>query len=89
MAHPDQQSLPDNRLPVSAERGYFGQQFVLRAYSTSERIVDACLSSPEQYAADLSRFFENSEIAFVLARFAAYGCYGCRIERSQKLGFSQ
>jgi hypothetical protein len=81
LAQHDPHQQPVNCLPVSAERGYFATQFVLRAYSTAERIVDACLSSPKQYEADLTRFFENGEIAFVIARFAAYGCYGCRIER--------
>lgn len=81
LANSDTNSLPLTELPISEERDYFGKQFVLRAYSKTERIVDACLSSPEQFESDLMRFFEHSEISFVLARFAAYGCYGCRIER--------
>lgn len=85
LAHANQQSSPVNRLPVNGTNAYFGMQFVLRAYSASERILDACLSSPEQCEADIHRFFRNREIAFILVRFAAYGCYGCRIERTVDL----
>ena len=36
-----------NASPIAAERVLFGcAQFVLRAYSDEERIIDACLSSP-------------------------------------------
>ncbi len=81
LANADTSTILTTQLPVADELHYFGKQFVLRAYSKSERIVDACLSSPAQFEADLIRFFEQREISFVLARFAAYGCYGCRIER--------
>lgn len=68
-------------LPVMDEREYFGTQFVLRAYSESERIVDAILSTSNTFDTDLKRLLGDQKVAFVLARFAAYGCYGCRIER--------
>jgi hypothetical protein len=82
LANPDDTQAFPTSFPVSAEREYFGKQFVLRAYSKTERIVDACLSTPEQFESDLQRFLANADVAFVLARFAAYGCYGCRIERA-------
>jgi hypothetical protein len=68
-------------LPTGAAAAYFGATFVLRAYSKDERIVDAALSSPQQAEQQLRQFFLRDEINFVLARFAAYGCYGCRVER--------
>lgn len=68
-------------LPAAPAGDYFGEQFVLRAYSAQERIVDAVLSSPARYEADLAALFAAEQVAFVLARFAGYGCYGCRIER--------
>ncbi len=64
------------------ENHYLGEQFVLRAYSAQERIVDACLSSPALVESDLHRLFMLDEVKFVLVRFAAYGCYACRIERA-------
>lgn len=82
LANTDLINGPVTSFPASQENPYFSQQFVLRAYSQEERIVDACLSSPEQFESDLTCFFARDEITFVLARFAAYGCYGCRIERA-------
>jgi len=77
------QAMPDlDGLPVHGERPYLGASFVLRAYSREERIVDACLSSPEAAADDLAKLFGREDTAFVLARFAAYGCYALRLERA-------
>lgn len=73
---------PMDALPLDGERPYLGTNFVLRAYSREERIVDARLSSPAAADADLEDFFARSEVAFVLARFAAYGCYALRVERA-------
>jgi hypothetical protein len=73
--------IPD-ALPTQGEAPYLGASFVLRAYSPDERIVDACLSSPQAAATDLGGFFARSEVGFVLARFPTYGCYALRIERS-------
>ena len=69
-------------LPLEGEHPYLGASFVLRAYSANERIVDARLSSPESAASDLEAFFARDDTAFVLARFAAYGCYALRVERA-------
>jgi hypothetical protein len=77
------QPMPDlERLPLDGEQPYLGANFVLRAYSREERIVDACLSSPAAAADDLARLFARADTAFVLVRFAAYGCYALRIERA-------
>jgi hypothetical protein len=66
---------------LQGEAPHLGASFVLRAYSHEERIVDARLSLPQAAAADLDGFFARSEVAFVLARFTAYGCYALRMER--------
>jgi len=73
-------------LPVDGEIPYLGASFVLRAYSRDERIVDARVSSPQAAAADLDAFFAREDVAFVLARFTAYGCYALRVERSMPGG---
>jgi len=71
-------------LPTGGQSPYLADSFVLRAYSTHERIVDARMSSPEAATADLHRFFLRAEVAFVLARFPTYGCYALRIERGDR-----
>jgi len=68
-------------LPVGGEQPYLGASFVLRAYSADERIVDAALSTPSSAVRDLDAFLGRNDVAFVLARFAAYGCYALRIKR--------
>jgi len=77
---------PPASLPVAGERPYLGASFVLRAYSRDERIVDARVSSPPAAEADLDAFFARAEVAFVLVRFTAYGCYALRVERSAPAG---
>jgi hypothetical protein len=69
-------------LPLDGRQPYLGAGFVLRAYSQEERIVDARLSSPAAALDDLEDFFARADVAFVLARFAAYGCYALRVERA-------
>ena len=69
------------RLPLDGAQPYLAGHFVLRAYSPQERIVDALLSTPRQAAGHLQRLFADKDTAFVLARFAAYGCYAVRLER--------
>jgi hypothetical protein len=70
-------------LPIGAAGAYFSRPFVLRAYSQDERIVDALITEPADAEANIAKLLARAEIAFILARFAAYGCYACRIERRQ------
>ncbi|OON64280.1 hypothetical protein B0920_13410 [Massilia sp. KIM] len=70
-------------LPLAGPQPYLGASFVLRAYSGDERIVDARVSAPQSADADLSALFARPEVAFVLARFTAYGCYALRLERGE------
>ena len=75
----DYQSLP---LPKGSQTDYLRDQpFVLRAYSKAENIVAAELLEPSSAQEVLRKMFENSQVEFVLARYAAYGCYSFRIER--------
>ncbi len=77
-----QQQPPLGTLPVGGAQPYLGEAFVLRAYSSDERIVDARMSSPHAAASALATFFAQDEVSFVLARFPTYGCYALRIERA-------
>jgi hypothetical protein len=73
---------PLDALPLGGGEPYLGASFVLRAYSREERIVDARLSNPDAAIGDLATLFARPDVAFVLARFAAYGCYALRVERA-------
>ncbi len=74
-----------DRLPLVPASDYLSRPFVLRAYSSAERIVDATIAAPELAGETIARFLATPEVAFILARFAAYGCYACRIERAPAL----
>lgn len=82
LADPSAENVPLDRLPLptGAETDYLGAQFVLRAYDDQERIVAATLSTPESCALDLERLQRQARPAFVLVRFAAYGCYALRLK---------
>jgi len=67
---------------TALDPAYLGASFVLRAYSSKERIVDARLSGPMSSDTDLRELFAMTEVEFVLVRFAAYGCMALRIERA-------
>jgi hypothetical protein len=73
---------PPSALPMQGERPYLGAQFVVRGYSDDERIVDAYVTGPDQAAHDIARLFAQEDVAFILLRFAAYGCYALRLERA-------
>lgn len=76
----DTDAAPPAQLPVAGEPPYLGASFVLRAYSAQERIVGAVLTTPAEAHAHLRQLFEQHAPTFVLARFAAYGCYALRME---------
>lgn len=69
-------------LPLDGKQPYLGASFVLRTYSVDERIVDAKLSSPFTAVDDMQAFLARDEVAFVLGRYAAYGCHALRVERA-------
>lgn len=71
----EEQGAAPGRLTLEDEQPYLGATFVLRAYSREERIVDACMSGLHRAAGDLARLFARADVAFVLVRYAAYGCY--------------
>jgi hypothetical protein len=80
LANPDADGATPDRLPVDGAAPYLGASFVLRAYSQQERIIDAVITTPQAAARALQRLLAQHDTRFVLARFAAYGCYALRIE---------
>ena len=69
-------------LPLAPVADYFKDTLVLRAYTASERIVDGFVVTAEDAEARLQGLWERDEVAFVLARFAGYGCFGCCLRRA-------
>ena len=71
-----------SRLPITPQSEYLGKMFVLRAYSKDERIMDGFVVASEEAEVQLQDLLAREDVAFVLVRFAGYGCYACRIERA-------
>ncbi|GLR13833.1 hypothetical protein GCM10007907_26230 [Chitinimonas prasina] len=69
-------------LPLAPVVDYFKDTLVLRAYTASERIVDGFVVAAGEAEARLQGLWERDEVAFVLARFAGYGCFGCCLRRA-------
>jgi len=76
----DRVALPE----AGSETNYLRAQFVIRAYSDTEEILDAALVQASDFAATVERFFASDETAFLHARFPTYGCFACRIDRAQR-----
>ena len=62
--------------------GYLREQFVIRAYSEAEEILDAALVKASDFDATIERFFESDSTAFLHVRFPTYGCFALRIDRA-------
>lgn len=60
---------------------YLRGNFVIRAYSREEDILDAALVEAEDAQEVVDRFFARPEVSFLHARFPTYGCFALRIER--------
>lgn len=69
-------------LQAGSETDYLRGQFVIRAYSAEESIVDAALVDAAGAQDVVERFFARGDVAFLHARFPAYGCFACRLDRA-------
>src|SRR5262245_5714505 len=63
--------------------GYLREQFVIRAYSPDEEILDAALVQSDELTPTVERFLERADTAFLHVRFPTYGCFALRIDRSR------
>ncbi len=71
----------DTLPPAGSPANYLREQFVIRAYSWEEEIIDAALVNAPALAETVDRFFESLDTAFLHVRFPTYGCFACRIDR--------
>lgn len=77
LANPSDEDTRRDALPTG---GYLRQQFVIRAYSRKEEILDAALVSPETAGATIDAFAKLPDAAFLHVRFPTYGCFACRVD---------
>jgi hypothetical protein len=73
--------LRDGVPEAGSPDAYLREQFVVRAYSEEEEIVDAALIAAGDFDATIDRFFGSNDVAFLHVRYPAYGCFSCRIDR--------
>jgi hypothetical protein len=62
--------------------GYLREQFVIRAYSDAEEIVDAALVTPGEASSTVERLLGRDDTAFLHVRFPTYGCFALRVDRT-------
>jgi len=84
LARPDAEAARRDELPrAGASTDYLREQFVIRAYSAAEEILDAALVKAPELAATVERFFASEETAFLHVRFPTYGCFALRVDRTR------
>ena len=76
-----EQVLRDTIPAAGSPTDYLREQFVVRAYSEAEEIVDAALIEADDFNATIERFFQSDNVAFLHVRYPAHGCFSCRIDR--------
>jgi len=81
LAHESGESVRRDWIDAGSAQNYLREQFVIRAYSEAEEIIDAALVSAADAQHVAERFFAMSEAAFLHVRFPAYGCFACRLDR--------
>ena len=80
----DAAAISSNVIQAGTSTDYLRDQFVIRAYSAGEEILDATLVTPQSAQATIDRFFARSNVAFLHVRFPTYGCFACRLDRGPK-----
>lgn len=77
----DGESAGSERITIGAPADYLREQFVIRAYSANEEILDAKLITADAAQDTVASFFARDDVAFLHVRFPTYGCFACRIDR--------
>ncbi len=81
LARESDEDVRRDTLPLEGPGRYLRDQFVVRAYSAEEAIVDATMVTPESALSTIDAFLQSQDIAFLHLRFPTYGCFACRIDR--------
>ncbi|HEX8170028.1 MAG TPA: DUF1203 domain-containing protein [Thermoanaerobaculia bacterium] len=77
----DATSAASDALHVGGDSDYLRAQFVVRAYSAEEEILDAAMTDRASAQDVVDGFFARPETAFLHVRFPTYGCFACRLDR--------
>lgn len=77
----DVDSVAAEALEIGGPADYLREQFVIRAYSKDEEILDARLADAADAQTIANAFFARADVAFLHVRFPTYGCFACRIDR--------
>ena len=77
LAQPSDEATRRDALPTD---GYLREQFVIRAYSKAEEIINAAMVSAENADEAIRKFASAPETAFLHVRFPVYGCFACRVD---------
>ena len=72
----------DTLPPAGSPTNYLREQFVVRAYSETEEILDAAFIPAAALSETVDRLFRSEATAFLHVRFPTYGCFACRIDRA-------
>jgi len=72
----------DQLPPAGSEHDYLREQFVIRAYSDAEEILDAEMVKAPDIGTTVERLFDRADTAFLHVRFPTYGCFALRIDRA-------
>jgi hypothetical protein len=81
LADDPDETVRRDALPSGGDTDYLRAQFVIRAYSENEEIVDAALVQAADAQNVVERFFARGDVAFLHARFPTYGCFAARLDR--------
>jgi hypothetical protein len=83
LAHAGAEPVRRDALPqAGSATDYLREQFVIRAYSAEEEIVDAVMVSAPTFEKTVDRFLQSAGTAFLHVRFPTYGCFAMRIARA-------
>jgi hypothetical protein len=83
LAHAGGESVQRDALPpAGSPTDYLREQFVIRAYSSEEEIIDAVMVSASALEETVDRLFQSAGTAFLHVRFPTYGCFAMRIDRA-------
>jgi Protein of unknown function (DUF1203) len=84
LAEPSNEITRRDDLPqAGGPTDYLRDQFVIRAYSDSEEILDAAMVKAADLETAVERYFESPDTAFLHVRFPTYGCFALRIDRGE------
>jgi hypothetical protein len=83
LANQSNELINHDRLTSLINNNYLINTFVLKAYDENEFITDARLVTADNAEQTIEEFFTSDSVKFIVARFAAYGCYSLRLDREQ------